>query len=240
MNLDRKMTISRWIHLQELASIYWVHPILGALNDAAMKGKFRHLNEDEREVSAHISIKLNIITRIMNRLALERNQLLEFIKSNQTSNNISTVFKPKAALPVDDDLKYNLISDIESYILQLDACWDRMKDFTIILNSIIGNTLDRKTVIQYINDAHNNHDSTAWISLLAKHRNFITHDGASYLAIDASDNNNENWNFLILKYLRDKLDNPEEFFSLTDLDTIHQGFIKSSLVLQSNLMSIFR
>lgn len=236
------MTISRWLHLEELGGDPWVLPILGAVNAAVKRNMCNELGEFERELSSYISIRLNIIDRIKYRIKKELQKLYNEVE--ESYNEEKNVFTPdnqdRAALKVNNNLKYCLIGDIENFLFEVDTCWDLMKQFSSKLYTHLGKTLNKEKLISKIDSIHSREDkSTRWIKLLASHRNFMVHEGAAYLAIDISKPVRTNWELLILKYNIREFSDKKSFFPYSDLIEISNNFNISRDLLQKHLVSLF-
>lgn len=230
------MKITKWLHLEELGGDPWVLPIHTAVNDAFSRGACTKLDRAICEVGWHISLKLNLIPRIITRINLETQELFETAKGH-TSEYIFTPNQEGYAFRIDNDLKYNLIADVESYLFQVNACWDLMKKFTCQFYTHVGQQHTKDEIIVIINEAHKFAKlPVEWIRLLDRERNFIAHQGAGYLAIDIS--NEEQMELLIMKTNDVNFGDPKRYFTLSSLNEINNGFIGTKKVIQDHLKSI--
>ena len=213
-------------------------PIFGAAHAATQAGKCNPLGKEICVTGEHISLKLNIIPRVIQRINDESQKLYETAK-HHGPEHVFTKDKEGYAFPVDNDLKYLLIADIEAFLFEANACWELMKFFFCQMHAHVGHILGtRDEIKQVINDAHERrHKDVSWISLLDRERNFVAHDGAGYLAIDVSEPNK--WELLIMKGNFVRFDNEKKFFTQSDLQKISKGFTITKAVLQDELLMLF-
>ena len=230
--------VTRWLHFNESVGDQWVLPILAAANAAAEAKKVDPVDKGTLAVGLHISTKLNILPRVFNRINQEAVALYEAAKQHEPEH-VFTKGKEGYAFQVDDDLKYNLIADIEAFLFEADATWGLMKRLVRHVYFVAGHKISDDDVRDVINKAHAREGlDCGWVSLLDRDRNFVAHDGAGYLAIDISDN--DHWELLVMKDNVVEFDKPKKFFTLSDLMTVNRGFLIAKRVIQIDLIALFK
>lgn len=231
-------TITSWLHLNENVGDQWVLPILAAANEAVEAKKVDPVDRGTLAIGLHISTKLNILPRVINRINQETVALYEAAKQHEPGH-VFTKGKEGYGLPVDDELKYNLIADIEAFLFEADATWGLMKRFVRCVYFIAGHKINDDEVREVINKVHAREGlDCGWISLLDRDRNFVAHDGAGYLAIDISDN--DHWELLVMKDNVVEFDKPKKFFTLSDMMTVNCGFLTAKRLIQIDLIALFK
>ena len=60
--------ITKWLHLNEMGGDPWVLPIWGAVNEAIKAKKVPTISKDLSELGLHVSIRLNVLPRVVRRL----------------------------------------------------------------------------------------------------------------------------------------------------------------------------
>ncbi len=231
------MTVSRWIQFQETREIFWDLPIIGA---AQKRLGINGLQKKDYEIFGHISIKLQVIASLIVRVEREHSNVHQIVLSNYKNDNLSNKDEEGYALNIANELKYEFISDIESFLLQIWSCWELTKKLIAKLNELLGVDLNEKQVIDFIKgfqSKKNLHND--WFEILRSHRNFITHSGSGYIAIDASNENPSKWDFLILKYNIKKFDDNNDFFHYSDLIKINNGFVEIMDLIKISLIEMF-
>lgn len=230
--------ITRWLHLNENVGDQWVLPILAAANAAAEAKKVDPVDKGTLAVGLHISTKLNILPRVIDRINQETVALFGAVK-HHGPEHIFTKGNKGYAFPVNDNLKYDLIADIEAFLFEADATWGLIKRFVRHVHFVAGHKISDDGVRDVINKAHAREGlDCGWVSLLDRDRNFVAHDGAGYLAIDISDN--DHWELLVMKDNVVEFDKPKKFFTLSDLTTVNLGFLMAKRVIQSDLIALFK
>ncbi len=76
-----------------------------------------------------------------------------------------------------------------------------------------------------------------WFTILDRNRNFVTHNGTPYIAIDVS--NQETWDLLIMKENLVKFDDTKKFFTLSELGAVAEGFSNARVALQKHLIDLY-
>jgi hypothetical protein len=57
--------ITKWLHLTELGGDPWALPIWAAVNEAVKSGKVPALSDQVYRLGLHLSIRLNILPRVV-------------------------------------------------------------------------------------------------------------------------------------------------------------------------------
>ena len=183
----KSINITKWLHFTELGGDPWVLPIWAAVNDAVKVNKIRPVPDKANELGYHISIRLNMLPRIINRINAGCKELYPMIRNAEPKYEFSPK-KEGYGLRIDYTLKYNLIIDVDALLFELNACCDFMKEFLTILYNHTGNPINIDNAglaIKKILEAEGlNID---WFVALDRHRNFFMHEGTATLAVDISE-----------------------------------------------------
>jgi len=121
--------VTQWLHLEELGSDPWVLPVWASAKSATDAGRFAPLPPELHSVGLHISIKLNIIARVIARVNEGTNELYAAARAHEPEHVFSRG-RQGYALCVDDDLKYRLISDIDAFLFEVNSCAELMENLT--------------------------------------------------------------------------------------------------------------
>lgn len=230
--------IDKWLHIEELSGDPWVLPILTSVNNALRKGRITQLPSDVYELGVYISIRLNILPRIVQRINDEVIELFKLAESHEESHVFTKTTKGYA-LRIDNDLKYRIICDIDSLLFEINSVCELMTKLFESLYSHAGKPLEKKKVGLNIKSIiENAKQNPSWFVNLTEHRNFFIHEGAPYIAIDIS-NGSGNYELLIMKENLKSFENKATFITLSELNEIVQGFIDVKPVIQDDLISLF-
>ncbi len=143
------------------------------------------------------------------------------------------------ALPVDTDLKYQLIADIDAFLFEVDACTKLMHKLFQRLRAHASSPIPDNKVTAALRDSLRKFGvGEGWFRILDRNRNFFIHEGTPYLAIDIS--NDAAWDLLIMKENLSKFDQPKKFFRFSELQDIANGFACAKDALQKYLMGLFK
>lgn len=233
----KNKNITEWLCFSELGGDFWVLPILTAAQDACDSKKINPLPKKAHALGSHISTRLNMFPHIINKINIGCDKLYPKIKEVDPKYIFSST-KEGYGLSIDNNLKYNLIIDIDSLLFELNACCDFMKEFLEILYNHVGKTIkDAGSTIKKILQAYG--QSIDWFIDLDTHRNFLLHEGTAYIAIDIS-NAPQKYDLIIMKENLKTFTDTRKFFLLTELSHIVQSFEKGKVALQKELILLFK
>ena len=232
--------IEKWIHLNEMGGDPWVKPIWTAVINARKGGKQLKKDVELKPISLHISTRLNMLPRIIKRINTESRLLYDSIKGHDPKYTFTSTKKGYAYI-VDDELKYNLLLDINSLLFEINACSELILKFLGLVYDLIGTPLKKdkigKKLKQIISDEK---EDDSWFVMLDSHRNFFAHEGSPYIAVDITNENNGLYDVLVLKENIHEFSNQDKFFRLSDLNKIVHGFGRSKGILQKHIINLFR
>ena len=230
--------VTKWLQLEELGGDPWILAIWTAVNGAIAAGKAPELTKALSELGIHVSTRFNVLPRIIARLKRETAALHEFVRTHEP-NHVFTEASEGIALRVDNDLKYDLIADIDSFLFEVNACAELMQRLFQLLRAHAGQPIANEeltTELRAVLEMHGvNKD---WFRMLDRNRNFVAHQGTPYLAIDIS--NDGAYGLLIMKENLRKFDEPEKYFRYSELPAIAQGFSGAKAALRQYLVELFK
>lgn len=229
--------ITKWLHLSELRGDPWILPIVAAVTEAYKAKKIHRLPKTIGDLGEYISIRLNMLPRIIERIKSGCEELYPLLLNIHQKYEF-TPQKEGFALKIDDNLKYNLLIDIDALLFELNSCCDFMKTLLEQLYSHAGKSVrDGGQIIRRI--LRDKGLNTDWFIKLDKLRNLFIHDVAPYIAIDIS-NAPLKYELIIMKENLKIFDDPEKFLLLSELAEIVRGFTLAKPAIQENLIGIFK
>lgn len=230
--------VTKWLHLEELGGNPWILGIWTAVNGPISVGKAPPLTKELSELGVHVSTRLNILPRIITRLNRETAELLELAKAHQ-AKHVFTEGSEGIALRVDNDLKYQLIADIDSFLFEVNACAELMQRLFQLLRAHAGQPVADEKLTTELRSVLEKHGVNAdWFRILDRNRNFVAHQGTPYLAIDIT--NDGAYELLIMKENLAKFDEPTKFFRYAELPAIGRGFSGAKAALRQYLVELFK
>ena len=142
------------------------------------------------------------------------------------------------AFPIDDDLKYELLVDIDSLLFELNSCCELMTKLFEGLYQHVGKNLKGDNAGLTIREALIKEGQNAsWFVKLDEHRNFFIHEGAPYIAADLT--NAPDYDLLIMKKNLFEFNDPSEFLRLSEASDIVQGFDAAKPIIQQHLIELY-
>lgn len=230
--------VTKWLHLSELGGDPWVLPIWGAANEAIKAKRVRRLPDACYRLGLHISTRLNILPRLVGRVNEGTSHLLGAAKGH-CPEHVFTASAEGFAFPVDNDLKYCLLADIDALLFELNSACELMMEFFSLLNFHVGCPIAKGQIGTAIRHALGGRpEDAAWFQSLDKHRNFFIHAGAPYLAVDISAAPNA-YDLLIMRKNIKRFTTPKQYVALSEINSIVQGFIDAKAKLQKYLVALF-
>lgn len=224
----------KWIHLCETGGDPWVIPIWSSIHKAQQADASLDMPAAVSEVAVHISTRLTMLPRVVKRLNGHLAALYGEVKKYEPSHIFSKDTEG-AALRVNDDVKYSVIADVDLFLFEVNACAELMQEYFALLHAVFADEIPAKERTQRLKAALKGYDVPAeWFRKLDKARNFAAHNGTPYIAIDMSQPGKPEAVFLMenLKLLND----PDKFFTTSDLQEIGDGFATAKKALQRHLV----
>lgn len=211
-------------------------PIWAAVNEAVKAGKVQPLPDQVGRLGLHLSIRLNILPRVVRKVNTGTFRLFETTRE-YAPEYVFTEANEGYAFPVDDDLKYSLLADIDALLFELNSACELMTRLFGLLRDHVGQPVPQKQLGSAISEVLGR--DAGWFISLDKHRNFFMHEGAPYLAVDLS-NSPTALDLLIMKDNVPTFTDPDTFVPLSEVNTIVQGFVAAKHRLQKYLISLFK
>jgi hypothetical protein len=231
--------ITKWLHISELGGDPWVLPIWTAVNKSVKAGRIQAPSSDVYRLGLNISTRLNILPRVVQRV----NSSVALLYGNINGLDpkyISTEAKQGYAYPLDNDLKYSLLADIDALLFELNSVCELMTRLFDMLRAYVDQPIPSGQVGKAISDVLSQGGKNAnWFVSLDKHRNFFMHEGAPYIAVDLSSDPTK-LDVLIMKENIRTFTDSDTFVVLSEINFIIQGFIASKKQLQNYLVSLFK
>ena len=232
--------VEKWIHITDSLGDPWILPIWSAVNDAVNSGKVTPLqNELRSQLGLSISTRLDMLPRIVSRINNEVEEIYTLVK-NHDGKNISTPYSEGYAFNIDNNLIYNLLTDIDSLFFELNSVCEIMTNLFYELYTNVGRQIKRKNVgkkIKEIIEATGN--SSIWFQNLASHRNFFIHEAAPYFAVDITKGSG-NFDLLIMKENIKTFEDKSKYINMSELGAIIEGFKVAKPIIQKHLISIYK
>ncbi len=230
--------VTKWLHLNELSGDPWILPVWNAVNTAVKAKKVRRLPDACYKLGLHVSTRLNILPRVVHRVNKGASQLLASAKLHGPEH-IFTKSGDGFAFPLDNDLKYCLLADIDSLLFELNSACELMMQLFAHLHSHVGCPIKKGEIGKAVREALGGKlEDSAWFQSLDKHRNFFIHEGAPYLAVDISEEPDA-YDLLIMRSNVRRFTTPRQYVALSEVNSIVQGFLAAKTKLQKHLISLF-
>lgn len=213
--------VKKWLHIRELGGDPWILPIWTAKNDAVKAGRVSELTSEVKQKGGYISIRLNMLPRIINRINEQCRELYERIDSRGPKHEFSKPKeKEKVGFEIDYNLKYRLIVDIDSLLFELNSCCEHMTALFEDLYRHVGNPVKENSgglcIKKILHDAG---QDTGWFTKLDNYRNFSIHEGALNIAVDLT-NALPYYDLLIMMENLCEFKDQSKFFRLSNLNDI--------------------
>lgn len=229
--------IDKWLHITYHRGNSWVLPIIAALNDALRSGKVPQPPEEFNELPLYITTRLNMLPRIIKRINTEASELYSAAR-NHRPEHVFTDYQVAYAFNIDEDLKYNLLIDIDALLFEVNSCTELIMKLLSLVYRHLGTEIPKerlgKTVHKLL--AGKGQD-TSWFRILDEHRNFFAHIGAPYLAIDIS---GDAWDLIIMKESLAQFKDTRKFLMFGELQKIVRGFQSGNYIIQEHLVSVYK
>ncbi|MGQ3480837.1 hypothetical protein [Paenibacillus sp. TY11] len=204
--------------------------VITEIHKAIKEGRIATPSDEFNDFSMSIAIRLDLIDRLLKRLT-NSIQLLSKEVMNVSEEHIFTQDKEGYALCINDDLKLDLLIDIDAFLFEINSCCELFSQYIYEFYTAIGISIHKdKTGQELARILRVASSDTAWFRVLDESRNFFIHNGAPYIALDITDE--KNMNIIIMKENLKSFENSRKYITLHDLVNIREGF--------KNSLSIFK
>jgi len=228
------MPVSEWLHLEDVGGNPWILPVWTASKAAVDAGQVPPLGPEFGELALYITTRLDIIHRIRRRLSEESSALCEAARKHGPGH-VFTETNCGRAFPVNGDLKYCLIADVDALLFELDACWTLMRKLYQRLRAHVGMPVEDADVTAALKDALGS-STDWWFRWLDRQRNFVAHAGALYLAIDLTGGQLE---ILVMRENLRTFADVTRYFRFSELREVSAAFDGLTQALQGALIELF-
>ena len=228
------MRIKRWVHISELGSDPWVLPIWNSINSAIKDERIQRPNQTIFDLGLSLTTHLNMLPRLGVRIESNASQIYALIKNNLSEDFISEKDDEGYSIKVNDDLKYELLVDINAFIFELNIVWELKKKLLQFVSCHLGKPIKSDELTLQIKEVVGNSE---WFSELDRLRNFLMHQGSPYIAVDVTDGTDKPSLIVMLKNVK-VFDNPKHYIKLESLNKIVAGFDDSKKLLQNHLINL--
>ena len=231
--------IKKWLRLSYLGGDPWVLPIRRAIHNAEETGKVIKQSGKLGQLPFHISIRLDMLPVLIERLNQECLSLYDAIKGHGLEHEYK-VDQEGYAFKIDNELKFRLLIDIDSLLFEINSCSELIKEFVRLAYDYVGTKIDETKVGKKVQEIiEDEGEDTSWFVELNKTRNFFMHEGTPYIAVDISNEKDDKFDLLIMKENLREFINKEKFVTLSEINNIVYGFIKAKSIIQKHIIELY-
>ena len=231
---------NKWVHINTDVGDPWILRVWSAVNDAERSGKaFPIPKEVKSQLGLSISTRLDMLPRIVRRINDEVNKVYKATKAHK-KEHIFTEQKEGYAFDIEENLKFNLLTDIDSLLFELNSVCELMKSLFFVLYTHIGIAIKKEEVGLIIKKVIDGAGKTSdWFKELDNQRNFFMHEGAPYFAVDISAGPGK-YDLLIMKENIKFFDDHSKFIKLSEINSIVEGFSITKPIIQKHLIELYQ
>ncbi|MDQ0170586.1 hypothetical protein [Paenibacillus tundrae] len=227
--------IEKWIHIECIFINKWGSKIINEIHKAVKEGRMERPDDLFYGYSMSIAIRLDLIGRLVQRLTKHFVEIENYL-IDVKEEYIFTQKNDGFALRINDDLKLDLLIDIDAFLFEVNSCCELLGQYMYELYTALGIPLSRdkigKTQAEILRGKG---IDTSWFRKLDDSRNFFIHHAAPYIAIDVTDY--ESKNLIIMKDNLKTFTDPKKYMTLATLVEIREGFRKSLSIFQEHLIN---
>ena len=231
---------NKWIHINTNVGDPWILPIWTAVNDAESSRKASPIpKEVKAQLGLSISTRLDMLPRIVSRINHEVNKVYKATKAHKIEH-IFTKHKEGYVFDIEENLKFNLLIDIDSLLFELNSVCELMTSLFFVLYTHIGKPIKNEevglTIKGVIEGAGKSSD---WFQELDNQRNFFMHEGAPYFAVDISGGSGK-YDLLIMRENIKFFDDHSKFIKLSEINSVVEGFVLAKPIIQGHLIELYQ
>ncbi|MHA2062189.1 MAG: hypothetical protein ACW963_07880 [Candidatus Sifarchaeia archaeon] len=231
--------VKKWVSVSDMGGDPWVLPIWSALDEGVEKGKFSPKTQEMTELAIHLSTRLDMIPWIVKRLNTDWEKLKDKI-TDIGQKYVSSEDRHGYAYKLDDEITYNLLIDIDTFLFEIDSCCELITAFIGQIYNHIGIQISKNkfgTELKKIIEKEGK--DTGWFEALQRHRNLFIHEAAPYIAIDFTEADKGSYDLIIMKENLKTFKDEDKFIRLLEeFDYISKGFTESKEVLKRHVVNL--
>lgn len=228
--------IKQWKHISEIGGDPWVLPIWNSIHKAIAEDRMQTFPKKLSELALYISTKLTMMPRIILRINKECKEVWDIINKRDKEDDYWNGHEGRA-VSIDDELKYNLLIDLDTLLFELKSCLELMRQYLLEIYKLTNKKISRKQINnEFKNIVLQDGINTTWYDDLEKNRTFFIHIGAPYIAVDLT-NEGQYYDLIIMKENLKSFNKKDKFILLSDLNKIVHGFLKARVALQQHIIN---
>lgn len=233
------MTVTKWLHVEYIATDRWVLPIWTAANRASERGQVWALPDELVQLGLHVSTRLSMIETLIRRINTLARRLEKLIATREPHHEF-TAPDNGYAFSLPPDFKSAFLVDLDALLFEVNSNCELMERLFKRVYEHAGKGLPLtpvgRTIRQVLEAAGQN---GGWFAKLDDHRNFFIHEGAPYFAVDLSRADTGHYDLLIMKRNLQSFEDEHQFVRYSELRQIIDGFQNSKLPVQQHLAELF-
>ena len=233
------MTVTKWLHVDYIATDRWILPIWTAANRAAERGQVAALPDELGQLGLHVSTRLTMIETLIRRINTWARRLEELIATREPHHEF-TAPDNGYVFSLPPDFKYAFLVDLDALLFEVNSCCGLMGRLFERVYEHAGKGLPLtpvgRTIRQVLRAAG---QDAEWFAKLDGHRNFFIHEGAPYFAVDLSRADTGHYDLLIMKRNLRSFEDERQFVRYSELRQIVGWSQNSKLPVQQHLAGLF-
>ncbi len=229
------MKVEKWIHINYEENDKWLFPIFNAIRKSLKMSDNDKFDNSFTELSYHISTRLEMLPIIYKRLNEGYSLIIEICKEQVNIEHISSKTKNGYVLEIGEELTHKMLIDIDSFLFEMNSCVELIIKLIEKIYSVLRINVENineelmKMLLEKGQDKK-------WFKLLDSGRNFFTHDGTPFFAIDYTNSLKGYYDILIMKENLKVFDDVKKFYRLSDFNIIADGFYHSKNILAQHII----
>jgi hypothetical protein len=233
--------VEKWLHLNFFVGHPWGFLLVGAINNAVKAGRVPKPSNEQGQMPLYIATRLDMLPRIARRIGEERKLLYEAIRKHGPQHIVTPGYaRQRLAFTVDEDLKFNLMIDIDSMLFEVHSCCEITTRLVGLVYQHVGKNIPEKdwgkTVYRILSRAG---IDTQWYKDLSDNRNFFIHLGTLYIAVDLTREEEGVYDVLVMKENIHTFTDSSKFIRLSDIERIVHGFLPAMPAIENHLVSLY-
>jgi hypothetical protein len=218
----------KYFHIDYKVRMNWFAPILARF----------HSTENSNwpaEYALGLTTKFEILAVLRSDITRAITELDQEFRQNQSDVDRLVAERGKMAgpYPLNPDLAFRTVAALECFILEAFATWDIALAFAVRLCRNLKRQMDTRTVEEELNASGVN---LSWVDMREKLRNWHTHEGSIWIAVEVSTDNPRTYKLIILRRNTLDLANTEDWIAWDKLQGLYQGLNEGVMGLQTWLM----
>lgn len=216
--------------------------VRNAIHEAVEAGAITPITDESKinRLIGHLSKRHDMLSYLFERVVRDKEALVEFLLNQNVRSYVGSDELATYAMSINEEerkLVFELLIDIDSLFFEVNSFCELMRKLMESIYEHVSKPL-RNSGSQMAGIICGAGIDVSWFRDLASDRNFFTHEGTPYLAVDLSTSKDGRYELLFLRNDTTDFKNEKDFRRWSDIMKMVDGFNKSVKAIEKHIADV--